>query len=315
MKTCMRTTALVVVCVFLASAQSGGPPAGSPNGVPFGLDGVQQRLDQMEATLDQVVTTLGQVTAGLASLSAKDGRTIINQERALAGGITPGDAPGFPVTLDEGGSYVFTSDLEVPDVNTSAIILRTGDPVSINLNGFSIRGSNRCGIGENGCTNPGSGNGIVTDFGSNTNGSVVFGGTVTGMGRSGVGLVGFGNTVRNMTVRNCQFGINATGLILDNVVNRNGNSGISSFNAVVKGNNASENFGVGILLFRGTASDNTADNNESFGFQSFNFSSNGTPVPGAGYYGNFFARNNNGGPQVQEGTQLGLNVCELTVCP
>lgn len=246
-----------------------------------------------------------------------EGRKIINQLKASDGDITPGDTPGFPVLITAGGSYVLTSNLVVPDVNTTAVLLRTSQPVTIDLNGFSILGPNLCGSAETGgCTQFGVGGGIVTDTGSNTNGSQVFGGTVSGMGRSGVSLVGFGNTVRNMVVRHCQFGISATGVIQDNIANRNGNFGISSFSAVVRGNHASENYGTGITLFRGTASDNVAERNRGFGFQSFNTSSGTpTPIPGAGYRGNYFADNNNGGPQTSEGVQLGSNICGNGLCP
>jgi hypothetical protein len=40
-----------------------------------------------------------------------DGLVEINQAKALAGGVTASDAPGFPVTLDAQGSYVLTSNL------------------------------------------------------------------------------------------------------------------------------------------------------------------------------------------------------------
>jgi len=248
-----------------------------------------------------------------------DGRTVISQFRAQFGNVTPGDAKGFPVLITAGGSYVLASDLVVPDLDTSAIVIRTSDPVTIDLNGFAIRGPNQCGTGSGGaggCQGSGNGSGIETDQNSNTNGSTVYGGSIKGMGRLGVGLVGFGNVVRNMNVQHCRFGINATGLIHDNVLNRNGSSGISSFGAVVRNNHVSETAGVGITLFRGTAMDNVSERNSGFGFLSFNTPSNSnTPIPNAGYRGNYFADNNNGGAQVSGGTQLGLNMCQVAVCP
>ena len=50
---------------------------------------------------------------------AADGKIEINQAKALAGGVTATDAPGFPVTIDQSGSYLLTSDLTVP-ADTSA---------------------------------------------------------------------------------------------------------------------------------------------------------------------------------------------------
>ena len=44
---------------------------------------------------------------------AADGVIEINQARALAGGVTIADAPGFPVTLVGNASYVITSDLVI----------------------------------------------------------------------------------------------------------------------------------------------------------------------------------------------------------
>jgi len=54
---------------------------------------------------------------------AVDGVIPINQVRALAGNTTPGDAPGFPVTISQPGSYRLTGNLTVPDANTTAICL------------------------------------------------------------------------------------------------------------------------------------------------------------------------------------------------
>jgi hypothetical protein len=45
---------------------------------------------------------------------AADGEILITQTRALQGGITPGDAPGFPITLTQPGAYKFASNITVP---------------------------------------------------------------------------------------------------------------------------------------------------------------------------------------------------------
>ena len=76
---------------------------------------------------------------------AEDGQTIINQTKALAGDVTPGDAPGFPITLTREGSYRLSSNLSVP-ANTEGIVV-AANYVTIDLNGFRISGA-------------GSGNGI-----------------------------------------------------------------------------------------------------------------------------------------------------------
>jgi hypothetical protein len=66
----------------------------------------------------------------------------IDQQRALAGSVSPGDAPGFPVTISRGGHYRLTGDLSVPAGSIGVII--EADDVVLDLNGHSIRGPVRC---------------------------------------------------------------------------------------------------------------------------------------------------------------------------
>jgi len=65
------------------------------------------------------------VLAGLTAVAvpayAVDGVVLINQSVALSGNVTPGDTPGFPVTISAPGSYRLSSNLIVPDGNTTAI--------------------------------------------------------------------------------------------------------------------------------------------------------------------------------------------------
>src|SRR5438270_1570559 len=84
------------------------------------------------------------IWAGLScNIYAVDGVVLIDQNRALAGNVTPGDAPGFPVTISVPGSYRLSGNLMVPDAHTSAISI-TADHVTIDLNGFSIIGPTVC---------------------------------------------------------------------------------------------------------------------------------------------------------------------------
>src|ERR1700704_150875 len=78
-----------------------------------------------------------------SSLYAVDGVVLIDQNRALAGNVTPGDAPGFPVTISQPGSYRLSGNLTVPDINTTAIEI-TAENVTLDLNGFSIVGPFVC---------------------------------------------------------------------------------------------------------------------------------------------------------------------------
>jgi hypothetical protein len=65
---------------------------------------------------------------------AVDGVVLINRSSALAGNVTPGDTPGFPVTISVSGRYRLSGNLTVP-ANTDAIDI-TANNVTIDLNGF-----------------------------------------------------------------------------------------------------------------------------------------------------------------------------------
>ena len=78
--------------------------------------------------------------AGAAVLAAApaQAQVTITQAKALAGNVTPGDQPGFPVTLSVDGSYAFAGSLTVP-AGVNGIEITTFD-VSIDMNGFFIAG-------------------------------------------------------------------------------------------------------------------------------------------------------------------------------
>jgi hypothetical protein len=87
---------------------------------------------------------------------------LIDQKHALAGGVTPGDAPGFPVTISQPGSYRLSGNPTVPDLNTTAIHI-TADRVTLDLNGFSISGPAACTSRPTTCPAPGRGVGVQRD--------------------------------------------------------------------------------------------------------------------------------------------------------
>lgn len=110
----------------------------------------------------QWIITPAILTALTVPLYAVDGVVLINQSTALAGNVTPGDAPGFPVTISVTGSYKLSGNLTVPDANTTAIQI-TADDVTIDLNGFSILGPTVCsGVPVTSCSPMGSGAGILS---------------------------------------------------------------------------------------------------------------------------------------------------------
>jgi hypothetical protein len=86
---------------------------------------------------------LGWLLCAPLAAAAVDGVIEINQAAALAGGVTPGDAPGFPVSLNAPGSYRLTAGLVVPDGATTGIRIDSSE-VAIDLNGFSITCADPC---------------------------------------------------------------------------------------------------------------------------------------------------------------------------
>src|ERR1700729_54043 len=74
---------------------------------------------------------------------AVDGVVLIDQNHALAGNVTPGDAPGFPITISQPGSYKLAGNLTIGDKDTGAIEITAND-VTIDLGGFSITGPITC---------------------------------------------------------------------------------------------------------------------------------------------------------------------------
>ena len=93
---------------------------------------------------------LGSISAStLAALAfaslpalAVDGVILIDQNKALAGNVTPGDAAGFPVTLSRPGSYRLSGNLTAPAGVHGFVIASPG--VTLDLNGFAIRGPGDC---------------------------------------------------------------------------------------------------------------------------------------------------------------------------
>src|SRR5882757_4036016 len=95
------------------------------------------------------------LTALACNVFAVDGVILIDQTRALAGSVTPGDTPGFPITLSQAGSYRLTGNLTVPNASTAAISIGA-DNITIDLNGFSI-------IGPTVCSTINTGNGPIVN--------------------------------------------------------------------------------------------------------------------------------------------------------
>lgn len=180
---------------------------------------------QLRVSLSLCVLMLGCFSS---AAFAVDGVVLIDQVRALAGNVTPGDAPGFPVTISIRGSYRLSSGLFVP-ADTDGIVITAAEGVSIDLNGFQITGNG----GEFG----------VGNVGGAAHGMSVRNGSVTGF-REGVSIGASASEVRDVRAfENSSAGIQVSGnvLVTGNSVARNG-VGIKAFeDALVSGNAASLN--------------------------------------------------------------------------
>ena len=148
------------------------------------LDLPLARRNDMREPSRSILMCLALGLAGVPGAFASDGVLEINQACALSGCFS-GDAPSFPVTIDgnAGTSYLLTSSLLVPNENTTAILITAGG-VSLDLNGFSIRGITNCNFLPYAvCAPVGNGHG-VSGLGS----TLVRNGTVSGMGGYGLDL-------------------------------------------------------------------------------------------------------------------------------
>jgi len=294
-----------------------------------------------------LLLALGVSSSTSPPAAAVDGVIEINQARALAGGLTPGDDPGFPVTISLSGSYRLTSDLNVP-LDTDGIVTQ-GDAfqVTLDLNGFTIYSFS-----------PSAGNtpsGISAQYGWNIR---VHDGTIRGF-YYGIGPASHYAWIQSVWVIQAKFrgiDIASDGVVVDSFVNENGigggggggifvgdrsivrgckllyNTGTgiqTGHSALVTGNVVTNTYGItagGIVAYDGsTVTGNTVngnyigvlastgvtllDNTARSNFVGFSFTGSN----------NGYARNvltNNTADVVGTATELGTNFCGTdTVCP
>jgi hypothetical protein len=231
-----------------------------------------------------------------------DGVVEISHAAALAGNVTAGDTANYPVTLSAPGSYVLTSDLTIPNTNTSAIEVTTVEIVVIDLNGFTIRGPNTCtGCPVTSCTG-GSGRGVYNT--GTTRGISIRDGSIQGMGSLGVDITGNGHLERvfinsnggrgarvgsgALVAREAGFASNGgdglymdpgfPGLVHDSIASCNLDEGMElGTGCTVTSNTTISNGGDGIFLSSGgTASGNSVVGNVGIGI----FGGDGVTVVG-----------------------------------
>ena len=235
------------------------------------------------------------------SVPASAAVVVITQAKALAGDVTPGDTPGFPVTLSRPGAYRLDTDLTVPAGRNGIHLISAR--VSIDMNGFSLYGWNAAGdirLGNHG---------VYSSFGVGN----LHDGVITGFKFDGLALVGDATaywTVRNMRiVGNGGSGVDAAdsdfSQYVGNTVADNEGSGIRcGLSCHVEGNNVSGNGFDGVYALSGSVLGNTIVDNASLGI--------GTdlgPPPDVGYGNNTLLRNNPGANQVFGVTPMQPNFC------
>ncbi len=178
-----------------------------------------------------ILALLGILTAQPASAQ---GEIVITHAKALAGNVTPGDTPGYPVTLSLPGAYMLGSILSVPS-NVSGIVVNSHN-VDIDMNGFLLTGN---GVARYA---------LITGHGE----SRIHNGIINGFGYGGLYIRNNAWTIEDMKiVRNGGSGIDATGVkfvaVRDSLVASNGNYGIIAGDfGFFRNNTVSENAYTGI---------------------------------------------------------------------
>jgi hypothetical protein len=187
------------------------------------------------------------VCMSLSTAKASDGVLEISQACALAGCFS-GDTAGFPVTIDgsAGRSYILTSSLTVANQNTTAIQITT-DGVSLDLNGFSIRGTLLCNyLPYAVCTPVGTGNGIAA-----LGNAAIRNGTIVAMGGYGLDM-SFDSVVEDVRVLGNGLGglrMGPGSSTRDVIANANNGYGIlTDFRNTVHAVNATNNGAGGIKV-------------------------------------------------------------------
>jgi hypothetical protein len=231
-------------------------------------------------------TSLTLMTAMLMGISAGayavDGVILIDQARVNATG-------GFPYKISAPGSYRLASSLVAP-LGKGGIDVSAGGSVSLDLNGFSVSSTARCGPTGLNCTPavPGAGTpaGVwVHDSGTGDGAFSILNGAVSGFASFGI----FVQVAGAVNIRDTKvFNNSASGILLTNATNGTN---------IVSGNFVWRNGGTGI--FGGDLiTNNTVTGNGATGL---------ALQPTAGYKDNWLYGNGQG--PATGGFSMGANVC------
>jgi hypothetical protein len=266
--------------------------AGAPADLPLSSPAPQPR----ETIMPRIPSTAAAIVVFAALLTgeaAADGEILLTHAKALAGNVTPGDAPGYPISLTSPGTYQFAGAIH-PSPESIGINVASED-ITIDMNGFRMHGSNAAYHGITGAVdNVTIKNGTIQSFKFDA---------IHGTGRFWI--------IENMRiVKNGRDGVycGLHSLIASSIISDNGGDGIQCTTGLVSGNHIAVNAGRGIQV-GGTVVGNHISNNGGYGI-----SGNGG-INATGYANNTLYLNNIiAGPQINAATQMQPNSCN-PACP
>jgi hypothetical protein len=254
---------------------------------------------------------------------AADGVLEINQACAVNGGCFDGDTAGFPVTISQPGSYRLTGNLTLSSADDTGILLAANDgDVTVDLNGFSIRGVTVCtGVPVTSCEPVAQplvnlGIGIGRSLGPGHANVTVKNGTIRGMGGIAVSLGVNARVIGVRAISNAGgIGVLGNSVVRDCTAFGNGNSGINAVGlpdpdnllTIIQGNVSAgnEKWGIRVHNTNALVTGNTASNNGAAGI---------TATAGSGYSNNVVL--GNVGTIDGFGVAMGDNLCNgSTTCP
>ncbi|HTO53307.1 MAG TPA: hypothetical protein VMR50_07970 [Myxococcota bacterium] len=239
----------------------------------------------MGRTLARTLVVFGVSLWTLQPARAVDGVIEINATLAAAGNVTAGDAPGFPVEINESGSYRLTSNLVVPPGVSGIVISASG--TQLDLNGFTISSTTVCSGNPLNCTPAAGGIGIEDPIVDSVS---VRNGRVTGFGGSGVILGDSARAEKLQVDNNAYQGIQAgsAAVVADSIVRLNGGQGVSvGPDSRVVSNVVSTNGAIGIgapqsaLVDRNSVNHNAGGSSGVVGHRNRRFYVTRSPVAGA----------------------------------
>jgi hypothetical protein len=234
------------------------------------------------------IVLLAAMTAlAASSASAATGIVTITQTKAKNGGVTPGDTPGFPVTISKSGSYQLITNLTPPSAEGSRGIEITAENVVIDLNGFSVIGPRTCPDEDafNNCTPAAEDPTYVLITGGRN--VTIKNGTVRGSIGTGIGLNAHARIENVNVIWNSIFGVLAGkgSTLKDSLLAQNGQGVFFGTECLVAGNRFRVNPFISLQMTGSACS----------------------------YYGNFF--DDTPAASIDGGRNAGMNVCASAMCP